>query len=115
MYQIRSQVYLDKFEECYRDIVVITPRPTNPVLESITKPIRRERLSPFDYSGPCCEPDACIYAFLNPTDRCKLLCVKDIATLFGFLISNGFTINTDITKMMQDSDVKIPKLICFVS
>ena len=115
MYQITSQVYLDKFEKCYRDIVVITPKPTNPILESIVKPIRRKKLSPFDYNGPCCEPNACMHAFVDPADRCKLLCVKDIASLFGFLVSNGFTIDTNITKMMQDSDVKIPNLICFIS
>ena len=115
MYQITSEVYLDKFNECYKNIVVISPKPNDASLNSITKPIPREKLSPFQELSPCCPLDRCIYAFLNPNNRCELLCVNDIAILSGFLTTNGFNINTDITKMMQDSDVKITKLICFIS
>ena len=114
MYQISSEVYLDRFNECYKNIVVISPKPTDS-LNSITRALQRDKLSPFQEISPCCPLDRCIYAFLNPRNRCELLCVNDIAILFGFLTTNGYTINTDLTKIMQDSDVKIKNLICFIS
>ena len=56
-----------------------------------------------------------MYAFVHPHNKCELLCVNDIALLFGYLTNNGYIINTDVTKIMQKSDVKIKNLICFIS
>ena len=115
MYQIKSEVYLDKFNECYKKIITIHPKPKNDKLNSMIKTISREKLSPFQENSPCCTQSKCIYAFINPSCKCELLCIDDIAILFNFLISNGFKINTDITKIMLKSDVRIPNLICFIS
>jgi len=113
MYQITSEAYLDRFNECYKNILVISPKPTDISLNLITKAISREKLSPFQEISPCCPLDRCLYAFIHP--NCELMCVNDIAVLFGYLTSNGYTINTDLTKIMQDSDVKIKNLICFIT
>ena len=43
------------------------------------------------------------------------LCVNQINLLFNYLLSNGYSIDTSVTKIMQDSDVKIQNLICFIS
>ena len=115
MYQIKSEVYLDKFDECYKKIITIHPKPKNDKLNSIIKTISRQKLSPFQENSPCCTQSKCMYAFINPSCKCELLCIDDIAILFNFLLSNGFKINTDITKIMLKSDVRIPNLICFIS
>ena len=115
MYQIKSEVYLDKFNECYKKIITIHPKPKNNKLNSMIKTISREKLSPFQENSTCCAQSKCIYAFINPSCKCELLCIDDIAILFNFLLSNGFKINTDITKIMLKSDVRIPNLICFIS
>uniref|UniRef100_A0A6C0C5A3 Uncharacterized protein n=1 Tax=viral metagenome TaxID=1070528 RepID=A0A6C0C5A3_9ZZZZ len=112
MYRISSEVYLDRFNECYKNIIVISPRPQDASLNSITKSITREKLSPFQELSPCYPK--CVYAFVHPK-KCELLCVDNIAILFGFLTANGYTINTDLTKIMQDSDVKLKNLICFIN
>ena len=114
MYQITGEVYLDRFNECYKKIIVIFPKPTDASLNSIIKLIKREKLSPFQERSNCCPLDNCIYAFTYPNNKCELMCVNDIAILFGYLTANGFIINTDVTKVMQDSTVKIPNLICFI-
>jgi len=111
MYQISSEVYLDKHNECYKNIVVITPKPTDQSLNSIIRPLSREKLSPFQEISPCCPQNRCVYAFVNPNKRCDLLCVDDIVLLFGFLTVNGFTINTELTKIMKD----VKNLICFIT
>ena len=64
MYQISSEAYLDRFNECYKNIVVISPKPNDASLNSITRPITREKLSPFQEISPCCPLDRCIYMHL---------------------------------------------------
>lgn len=113
MYQITSEIYLDKFNKCYKKIIIISPKPDT--LKSIIKTIPREKLSPYDESHHCCQTNRCLNAFLNPNKKCELLCVDQISILFQYLLAKGFIINTDITKIMQDSDVKIHNLICFIS
>ena len=41
--------------------------------------------------------------------------MNEIADLFSFLTTNGYTIDTEITKMMMQGTEKIDKLICFIS
>ena len=115
MYQLTSEIYLDKFNKCYKKIIIISPNPTDNSLNSIIKTIPKEKLSPYDDVSPCCPTSKCLHAFVNPNEKCELLCVDQISILFQYLLTNGFTINPDITKIMQDSDVKIPNLICFIS
>jgi len=119
MYLIKSEVYLDKINDCYKKILVISPNPTDkdPYLKSITKLLHREKLSPYQEPEQCCSVENCFYAFVNPNNicnKCALLCVDEISILFTNLISNGYTIDTQITEVMQNSSVKIQNLICFI-
>ena len=47
MYQISSEAYLDRFNECYKNIVVISPKPNDASLNSITRAITREKIIAF--------------------------------------------------------------------
>lgn len=119
MYQLTSEVYLDKYNECYKKVIVIRPAPKDDILKKISKLVNFEKLSPFQDKSVCCSEDSCKYIICNPIHQiscnCEFLCVKDIHLLFNYLLSNGYTVNTDITKIMQKSDVKIKNLICFIS
>ena len=119
MYQITSEVYLDKYNECYKKVLVMRPAPKDDILKKISKLVNTEKLSPFKDRSPCCSEDYCKYIICNPNNsskcNCDFLCVKDIHIFFNYLLTNGYSINTDITKIMQKSDVKIKNLICFIS
>jgi hypothetical protein len=46
--------------------------------------------------------------------------VDEVPTLISFLVSNGYTVDTSITKMFNDSDIRFDtntgnKLICFIT
>jgi len=56
-----------------------------------------------------------MYIIMNPNDKCHMLCVDNIHIIFGFLLQNGFSINTDLTKLMFKSQVQIKNLIAFIS
>jgi len=119
MYQLTSEIYLDKYNECYKKVIAIQPAPKDDILKKISKLTHFEKLSPFQDRSPCCNSERCKYIICNPTTisncSCEYLCVKDIHLLFNYLITNKYVINTDITKIMQKSDIKINNLICFIS
>lgn len=116
MYLIKSEVFLDKINNCYKKILTISPNPksNDSYLNSITKLVHREKLSPYEEIEECCSPPNCFYAFVNPCNKCELLCVDQVAILFSELINNNYSIKSDLTQIMQNSDVKIPNLICFI-
>jgi hypothetical protein len=115
MYQLKAEVYLDRHDECYKKVLVISPSPKDPKLRNISRLVNRERLSPFQERSPCCPIDQCYYVILNPNNLCDFLCVENINLLFSYLIANGYKIDSSITKIMLKSNVVIPNLICFFS
>jgi hypothetical protein len=114
-YTISSQPFYDDINQCYKNIVTIDREPTGP-LAQIVKTLRTPRLSPFNMPGPCSSVSSCIVAIYKVNDASALMTPDDIPTLFGFLTQNGYTINTALTTMMNESQVKMSnKLICFIS
>ena len=115
MYQLTSEPYLDTLNQCYKNVIVISPIPKHAALQKITKLVNRTKVSPFKALSPCCPQDQCYYIILDPNNLCEFLCIAQIINLFSYLSKHGFTINTNITKIMQKSEVRIPNLICFIS
>ncbi len=115
MYMLRKEVYLDKYNECYKHVIVISPPPKEKILQNITKLVNREKLSPFKERSPCCPEAQCYYIVLNPQNKCDFLCIDQITLLFNYLFHNGFKIDTSVTKIMQLSNSTPDNLICFIS
>jgi len=114
-YTISSQPFYDNINQCYKNIVIIDRKPTGP-LSQIVKSLHTPRLSPFDQPSPCCPVDRCIKAIYKINNTSELMSPNDIPSLFGFLTQNGYTINTALTTMMNESQVKMTnKLICFIN
>ena len=123
MYSIVGAPFYDERNQCYKKIIRINKMPTGN-LTHIVKRIRSPRLSHFDtYDGygDCCGGSGsnntpCIFAIFNPNHKNKLLTVDEIPDLMTFLVDNGYTIDTSITKMLMKSNVKPSNdLICYVS
>ena len=113
-YQLSSYIYLDQLNECYKKIVIINQKPTG-ALQSLIKTIHSPKVSPFKATSACCPESYCIHAILNPLSTTELLCMEQIGDLFSFLITNSYTIQYELTKIMQQSTEKIDKLICYIS
>ena len=115
MFALKSKIYLDEFNKCYKKIMIIDPVPNDEKIKKILKTIPNKKLSPFDESDNCCPKKHCLNAVLNPNNLCQLLCFDDITLLFQYLLTNNYKINTDITKIMMKGKNQIPDLICFVT
>lgn len=122
-----SQPYLDTYNQCYKNIVVINMKPQGP-LNELVKFVKFPRLSEFKQPGPCNPIKECGYA-LKSLVGCStgcgkfgsdLMSVDEIPTLISYLVSSGYTVDTSITKMFNQSEIKFDtytgnKLICFIT
>ena len=111
-----------------KNIIVVNLTPQGP-LADIVKLIKFPPLSEYKQPGPCSPLKQCGLALisLNTCHGCcngkfgsDLMVVDEIPNLISFLVSNGYTVDTSITKMLNESDIKFDtnignKLICFIT
>lgn len=108
---LTSQTFLNRCEEQYRNIITINLMPGGP-LEKYVVRVQLPRLSHFE----CYNGDKCALA-LRSLNSFHLMGDDEIPDLFSFLLSNGYTIDTNLTNMMNAGPVKLSqkKIIGFVS
>jgi hypothetical protein len=127
-----SQPFLDTYNQCYKNIVTINLMPQGP-LAQIVRRVQFPPLSTFKQSGPCSRINNCGLAlitlngfFYNNNYNCcnkncsNLMVVDEVPGLMSYLMSNGYTINTSITKMLNTSDIRFEtenanKIICVIT
>ena len=123
-----SQPFLDTYNQCYKNIVTINMIPQGPLAQMVRR-VQFPPLSPFKQPGPCNRINNCGLAlstlnglfYNNLNKNCSnLMIVDEIPNLMSFLLSNGYTINTSITKMLNTSDIRFEtenanKIICLVT
>lgn len=116
-----SQPYYDPCSQCYSNIITMNLPPRGPLLK-ITRRIKIYPLSHFKIPNSCgtnlqtCGlgirslrflPD---FDFANNYNRnysCSdLMTVDEVPDLFSFLLANGYTIDTRITNMMNQSSIR---------
>lgn len=123
-FSLFSQPYLDRINNCYKNIVVINLIPKGP-LADIVKFIHFPPLSEFKQDSPCNNIKKCGYV-LSSLDGCNnqgcdnLMVVDEIPNLMSYLMENGYTVDTSITKMFNQSEIRVDtntgnKLICYVT
>ncbi len=100
-YEIKLDDVLNQRDKCYRKVLTINKMPDGP-LSGLIKTAKREKLSVFKQScSPCSKNDACMNVILNPSDKGEYLFEEDLAELMTFLVENGYTIDTKLSKLMQ--------------
>ncbi len=120
-----SQPYLDTYNQCYKNIVVVNLKPQGP-LGDLIRFVKFPPLSEFKQPGPCSPLKDCGYALMS-LDGCNtgcngsdLMVVDEVPNLISYLVSNGYSVDTSITKMFNNSDIRFDnntgnKLICFIT
>ena len=129
MYTIKYEPYLDNInDKAYRNIVTINQVPSGPLQDSVVR-IRRAKLSPFTQnrgsSQFSCETP-CLYAFTQriysivPNEEqvpcgCgggssyrggdDLLCVDQIPDLLEIALTNNYTIDYKLSKLLTTTGV----------
>jgi hypothetical protein len=120
-----SQPYLDNSAGCYKNIITLNTLPQGP-LGNFVKKIKMSPLSHFkNYSNKCEMTNNCCLALSNKciymlSDYTDLMMVDDVPNLISYLLENKYTIDTSITKMFNESDIRFKtnnanELICFIT
>ena len=123
-----SQPYLDTYNQCYKNIVTINLIPQGPLAQLVRR-VQFPPLSQFKQPGPCSRINNCGLAlttlnsvFYNNLNKgcSSFMVVDEVPNLMSFLLSNGYSINTSITKMLNTSDIRFEtenanKIICVVT
>ena len=113
VYTIGVQPFYDNINECYTHIYVIDRSPSFP-LSSLVRAVNPPRLSPFQTTSGSYQK--CVLALLDPGNRTRLLHTGDESILFTYLASNGYTVDTSLTKIMKNAPVREgPRLLCLIS
>ena len=115
-YTLSLQPFYNAQNQCYQKIITIDRQPTGP-LAGLVHRVKPSPLSPFQRSfDSCCQQKGCINAIRVEGSSCSFSTAEDIPTLYSFLAANGYTIDTAITRMTNQSEVRFDNpLICFIS
>ena len=122
-----SQPYLDTYNKCYKNIVVINLMPQGP-LADLVRFTNFPPLSEFKTPDSCSPLKQCGYALMS-LGGCNMGCgkfgedlmiVDEVPDLISYLVMNDYSVDTSITKMFNSSEIRFDtnignKLICFVT
>jgi hypothetical protein len=112
LYSLSSIPYYDSVNQEYQNILILNKPPDGP-LKTMTKNVTLNKLSPFDVKTNLCPTPNCVIGILGCNNR--LMCIDELPDLFEYLMNNGYTIDTSITKILQKSSVKMwGELICMI-
>ena len=103
MYAIYTMPYLDTFMKSYYNILIVEPLPEN--LNSMVRKITPPNLTNNPNNGYNRFPLHCIHAFISTKNSNELMKIDELPTLFSSLVSQGFKIDTSITKMLLKSGI----------
>ena len=112
-----SEPYYNPCSQCYYNIISMNLPPRGPLLK-ITRRIKMHRLSPFKEPNNCGRTQLCGFGlrslryleggnFDDNINFCgDLMSTDEIPDLFSFLLSNGYKVDTSITKMLNQSSIR---------
>ena len=119
-FTITSQPFYDQYNQCYKNILMVNVEPKGP-LRKFVRRIQLPKLSPFQQEGPCNPIQKCglalhqIGSFSSASSSYSSCCGKngdlmtpsEIPNLITFLLGNGYQMETQLTNMLNQSEVKI--------
>jgi hypothetical protein len=117
-FTITSQTFYDQYSQCYKNIMMLNFEPQGPLRRYVRR-IQLPRLSSFQIEGPCNHIQKCGLAiqslrgtgfgcqYSKYNSGCNLMTPDEIPDLISFLQGNGYQIETQITNMLLQSEIKL--------
>jgi hypothetical protein len=108
-FTITSQPFYDQYNECYKNIIMVNLEPQGPIRQ-IVRRIKLPKLSP--YTNQCYK--ICGFALQSlhginyrVNSCCNLMTPDEIPDLITFLTQHNYQIETQITNMLNQSEIKL--------
>jgi hypothetical protein len=115
MYAVKSETYTDHYFN-YKNILTINKNPIGP-LSTYTKEINisPKRISAFRTNS---EQNKCVYALhrdANTKNENQLYTLETLPEFFTFCKTNGYTIETNLTQLLNNQTKQLDSVICYIS
>jgi hypothetical protein len=113
-YIISVEPYLNQYQKQYQNILVVNDMPSGPLSQRVVR-INPPKLSPFNDSA-INRGHQCIYAIRNDclSAGYEYATLDDIPQMLVYLVSNGYKIDHDTTKLLQRTPMS-KRVICVFS
>ena len=107
-FTITSHPFYDQYNECYKNILMVNAEPKGPI-RSIVRRIKLPKLSPFQQDNQCYKKCGLALHSLRGrgVSNCNLMTPDEIPDLITFLTANNYQIETQITNMLNQSEIKL--------
>jgi hypothetical protein len=116
-YSIMTMPFYNSVDQCYIKVLTLDriPPDTSP-LYTLVRRVQLHKLSPFKQGNACNPLQTCGNVLLKPYVRCEYATLQDIPLLFTWFAKNNFTIDTSITQMIHQSEVRMSEpIVCFIT
>jgi hypothetical protein len=113
--RVTSTPWYDPCEKCYYNTLTLNAMPSGPLAEHVERK-NRPKLSPFEsFQGPCCEEEQCPFVIYKSHRDIRPICENDYDWLLGFLVDNGYKVDYNMTKMINNGEYRNSRnrLLCF--
>lgn len=104
-------------EQCYIKVLTLDRMPDSASpINQIAKRVQFHKLSPFKTSSEYGRIETCGVVILNPNSPSEYARLEDIPVIFNWLMQHGYTIDTAITQMFNQGEVRMANpIICFIT
>lgn len=117
-YSLLSIPFYKSVNQCYVKAISIDRMPgSNEPIKQIVRQVRFEKLSPFQEGSECNPIKTCGNVLLKPGSQYgEMATLDDIPLIFTWLFQNGYNVDTSITQMMNQGEVRMSNpIIGFIS
>ena len=104
-FTITSQPFYDQYNECYKNILMVNAEPLGP-LRRLIRRIKLSKLSPFQQDNQCYKKCGLALQSLRGS-LLNYMTPDEIPDLITFLTGNNYQIETQITNMLNQSEIKL--------
>lgn len=108
-YTLLSIPFYKSPQQCYVKAITLDrmPLPNEPI-NKIVKRVQFNRLSPFQQGTECNPLPTCGNVVMRPGIGCQeMATLDDIPLIFTWLFQNGYTVDTSITQMINQGEVRM--------
>ena len=121
-FTITSSPYYDRCSQQYQNILMLNIEPDGP-LRAFVRRLQLPKLTPFQADRSEDKCGLVLTNFLNNNhnhnnNKNGLMTPNDIPDLYSFLTANGYQIDTQLTNMMNQSQVKLTpgkQIVCLAT
>jgi hypothetical protein len=110
-YTLSIEPYLNTYSKQYQNIITIDKKPLGPLAQLVSQ-FNQTKISPFQvYDNTCCKYAIRRHYGSSASREDYFLTSEDVPSLLAYLNANGYSIDSNTTKIVQKAGTN-KKMVC---